>query len=40
MDKIMFGLKVKTLREHKSMLQSQLVEMVDIADNTMSNVEI
>ena len=39
MDKIMFGLKVKTLREHRNLSQSELAELVDISDNTLSNIE-
>ena len=39
MDKILFGLKVKTIREYRKLSQSQLAEMVDIADNTISNIE-
>lgn len=39
MDKVLFGLKVKIVREHRKLSQSQLAEMVDIADNTMSNIE-
>ena len=39
MDKIMFGLKVKTLREHRSLSQSKLAELIDISDNTLSNIE-
>ena len=39
MDKIMFGLKVKTLREHRKLSQSKLAELIDISDNTLSNIE-
>lgn len=35
----MFGLKVKTLREHRNLSQSELAELVDISDNTLSNIE-
>ena len=36
MDKLMLGLKVKTLREHKKWTQSKLAEIADISDNTLS----
>ena len=39
MDKLIFGLKVKTLREHRKLTQSKLAEMINIADNTISNIE-
>ena len=39
MDKLMLGLKVKTLREHKKWSQSKLAEIIDISDNTLSNIE-
>ena len=39
MDKILFGLKVKTIREYRKLSQAQLAEMVDIADNSISNLE-
>ena len=40
MDKRMFGLKIKTLRERKKISQSSLAEMVDVSENTLSNIEI
>lgn len=39
MDKLMLGLKVKTLREHKKWTQSKLAEIADISDNALSNIE-
>lgn len=39
MDKLIFGLKVKTLREHRKLTQAKLAEMINIADNTISNIE-
>ncbi len=39
MDKNIFGLKVKTLREHRNLTQSKLAEIVDVSDNTVSNIE-
>lgn len=39
MDKRMFGLKVKTLREHKNLSQSKFAEMIDISDTALSNIE-
>ena len=39
MNKLMLGLKVKTLREHKKWSQAKLAEIVDISDNTLSNIE-
>ena len=39
MDKRMFGLKVKTLREHRNLSQSNLAELVDISDTALSNIE-
>ena len=39
MDKILFGLKIKTIREHRKLSQSKLAEIVDISDNTLSNIE-
>lgn len=32
MDKLIFGLKVKTLREHRKLTQAKLAEMIDISD--------
>ena len=39
MDKLMFGLKVKTLREHKKWSQSKLAEKINITDAALSNIE-
>ena len=39
MDKLLFGLKIKTLRERKKISQSRLAEMVDVSENTLSNIE-
>lgn len=39
MNKLMLGLKVKTLREHKKWTQSKLAEIADISDNALSNIE-
>ena len=39
MNKLIFGLKVKTLREHRKLTQAKLAEMINIADNTISNIE-
>lgn len=39
MDKIVFGLKVKTLREYKNLSQSRLAEMINITDAALSNIE-
>lgn len=39
MDKRMFGLKVKTLREHKNLSQSKFAELIDISDTALSNIE-
>lgn len=30
MDKLIFGLKVKTLREHRNLTQSKLAEMISV----------
>ena len=39
MDKLIFGLKVKTLREHRNLTQSKLAEMISITDAALSNIE-
>ncbi len=39
MDKMIFGLKVKTLREYKNLSQSRLAEMINITDAALSNIE-
>ena len=39
MNKLMLGLKEKTLREHKKWTQSKLAEIADISDNALSNIE-
>lgn len=39
MDKMIFGLKVKTLREYKNLSQSKLAEMINITDAALSNIE-
>ena len=39
MNKLLLGLKVKTLREQKKWSQSKLAEIIYISDNTLSNIE-
>jgi len=39
MDKMILGLKVKTLREHRNLTQSKLAEMISITDAALSNIE-
>lgn len=39
MDKRMFGLKIKTLREHKNLSQSRFAEIIDISDIALLNIE-
>ena len=36
---MIFGLKVKTLREYKNLSQSKLAEMINITDAALSNIE-
>ena len=36
---MIFGLKVKTLREYKNLSQSRLAEMINITDAALSNIE-
>lgn len=36
---MVFGLKVKTLREYKNLSQSRLAEMINITDAALSNIE-
>ena len=39
MNKLMLGLKVKTLREHKKWSQSKFSEIINISDTALSNIE-
>ncbi len=39
MNKLMLGLKVKTLREHKKWSQSKFAEIINISDTALSNIE-
>ena len=39
MDKLMLGLKVKTLRERKKWSQSKFAEIINISDTALSNIE-
>lgn len=39
MDKALIGLKVKTIREYRKISQAKLAEIINISDNTLSNIE-
>jgi len=39
MDKNIFGIKVKCLREHRKITQSKLAEIINITDAALSNLE-
>jgi len=39
MDKNLFGIKVKCLREHRKITQSKLAEIINITDAALSNLE-